>query len=73
MTATPTKTSRQQLDDLLVRLEANAEQLLQADRWDECEIEFTVKLRWAFTVKAKEIYKKACVEWDCEGETFSKN
>ena len=33
-----------------------------------CEEGWYTGLEEAFTVKAKEIYKKACVEWDCEGE-----
>ena len=49
MTATPSKTARQQLDDLLVRLETKAEQLLLAEVWDEEQIEKTAKYRYAFT------------------------
>ncbi|QNI64961.1 hypothetical protein [Synechococcus sp. A15-44] len=48
MTATPTKTARHQLDEMLVRLEAKAEQLLQAELWDEEQIEATAKYRYTF-------------------------
>ena len=49
MTATPIKPARQQLDEMLVRLEAKAEQLLLAEVWDDLQIELTAKIRWAFT------------------------
>ena len=49
MTATATKTTRQQLDEMMVRLETKAKQLLLAEVWDDLQIELTAKLRWAFT------------------------
>ena len=48
MTVAPAKTCRRQLDDLLVRLEAKADQLLNADQWDEEAIVLTAKLRFLF-------------------------
>ena len=33
-----------------------------------CTESWYLGLEEAFTIKAKEIYKKACVGWDCEGE-----
>lgn len=48
MTATPTKTARHQLDDLLVRLETKAEQLLLAEVWDDQQIELVAMLRYTF-------------------------
>jgi len=49
MTATPTKTSRHQLDDLLVRLEKKADALLNAEVWDDQAIEFNARYRYVFT------------------------
>ncbi len=49
MTATPTKTSRQQLDDLLVRLEAKADALLNVEVWDDEAIEYNARYRYVFT------------------------
>ena len=49
MTATPTKTSRQQLDDLLVRLEKEADALLNAEVWDDQAIEYKARYRYVFT------------------------
>ena len=48
MTATPTKTTRHQLDDLLVRLEKKADALLDAEVWDDQEIEFNARYRYVF-------------------------
>ena len=48
MTADPAKTYRQQLEDLLVRLEDKAEQLLNADQWNEEALVLTAKLRFLF-------------------------
>lgn len=49
MTATPTKTSRQQLDDLLVRLEKKADALLNVEVWDDEAIEYNARYRYVFT------------------------
>ena len=46
MAAASAKTYRHQLDDLLVRLEVKADQLLHADQWDEEAIVLTAKLRY---------------------------
>ena len=48
MVAASAKTYRHQFDDLLVRLELKAEQLLNPDQWDEEPIVLTAKLRFLF-------------------------
>ena len=44
-TAVAVRTHRHQLDDLLFRLNIKAEQLLNAEQWDEPAIVLTAKLR----------------------------
>ena len=48
MVAASAKTYRHQLENLLVRLEVKADQLLNADQWDEEAIVLTAKLRFLF-------------------------
>lgn len=49
MTATPIRTARQQLDEMLLRFEARTARLLRAEVWDEEQIELVAKLQYTFT------------------------
>ena len=58
---------------MMVRLETKAEQLLQAEVWDDLQIELTAKLRWVFTgligTSDQEIANYLSNGWGCCGFT----